>query len=749
MSLDSILNALNHSTENTNMDSQKFYAEEKLDCTDLSIAIAGIGSIQFPIQMNSIESLIKKSTAAKFGLREQTLLDTSIRNASEISADKISVQINQQKFKQMLDQMRDSLGLSENGVLTPYLHNLLIYGPGQFFKPHQDSEKIDGMVATLVIILPAAHIGGDLIIQHQQHSFHFESESITPQSLKCVAFYADCQHEVIPVKQGYRIALTYNLVLEPDLKDNVISPLKHDNPVLSQALKDYFSCEQEDDDPISLVYLLEHSYSEHSIRWPLLKGNNHLNSQALKAVAHELNLVSHLALAEIRQNWQTDGDEECPERFELIDEEISFSDWFDEKGQRLPYGDLYVSNDEICSAQELEHCEPDRIEAEGWMGNYGNTADYWYRRAAVILWRKVDQVVFHFQLNAEHALEQLIQLTELIGQEEEAKVILQRVHPLLRHSHFKSKSEFLNMLTQLSCYIQDSELASILLSKFPLKDFNSSLTHNITRWNEAYNVDWSIKQLYLWIEKDLKADYGYEKAPSMLEKFDEIILNLINQNADSRINALLIQHQINAITENNKRAYSRPPSEEIKIAHDRVNILNQTIKACFLQQDYKKYNQLIDYVLENPKLYPETALTETVLMLKNEVIRNDVVQSAYSKLRERVLNSLKKELAKGLRSQEDWSIDVPLSCSCSHCSTAAGFLKSSTEVERIWPLAADGRDHIAANFRSLELPIELSVLEGSRPYKLVMKKNKYLFINSEKRFKQISELYEKIMTGIK
>ena len=46
----------------------------------------------------------------------------------------------------------------------------------------------------------------------------------------------------------------------------------------------------------------------------------------------------------------------------------------------------------------------------------------------------------------------------------------------------------------------------------------------------------------------------------------------------------------------------RLPSEEIKIAHDRVNILNQTIKACFLQQqDYKKYNQLIDYVLENPK----------------------------------------------------------------------------------------------------------------------------------------------------
>lgn len=241
------------------------------------------------------------------------------------------------------------------------------------------------------------------------------------------------------------------------------------------------------------------------------------------------------------------------------------------------------------------------------------------------------------------------------------------------------------------------------------------------------------------------SDYSYKKAPSILEKLDEMILNLVNKSTDSRINALFIQHQINAITENNKSVYSRPPSEEIKIAHDRVNILNQTIKACFLQQDYKKYSQLIDYVLENPKLYPETVLTETVLMLKNKAIKDNVVQLAYSTLKERVLNSLKQELAKGLRLPDNWSIEIPLLCNCTHCTTATGFLTSSTEIERIWPLAADGREHIAAKFRSQELPVELSVIEGSRPYKLVMKKNESLFINSEKRFKQISNLYEQIM----
>src|SRR5205823_5132833 len=129
------------------------------DCDDLSMTIAGVGPIQFPIQLQDIDSLLSVSAAAKFGLREQTLLDKAVRDTSEISADKVSVQINQQKFNQMLTYMRKQLGLSEDTILTSHLHNLLIYGPGQFFKTHQDSEKLDGMVATLVIILPSPHIG--------------------------------------------------------------------------------------------------------------------------------------------------------------------------------------------------------------------------------------------------------------------------------------------------------------------------------------------------------------------------------------------------------------------------------------------------------------------------------------------------------------------------------------------------------------------------------------------------------------
>ncbi len=741
MLLDSIISALNHSTEQSQSLSEKFYVEDVIDCSDLSINIAGIGPIQFPIQISDIESLLKISESAKFGLREQTLLDKTVRDTSEISGDKISVQINQKKLNQMLSYMREQLGLADDTILKPHLHNLLIYGPGQFFKPHQDSEKLEGMVATLVIILPSPHIGGDLIVQHKQHSSCFESESIMPISLKCAAFYADCQHEVKSVKQGYRIALTYNLVLESKSENKV----KHHNPELIGALKEYFANGLEHSDPSSLVYLLDHSYSEHSLRWSLLKGNDQSNALALKTAAYELNLVPHLALTEIHQSWQTDGDDDSPERIELIDEEMIFSNWFDENGNALAYGNYYVSDDEVCSTHELENCEPDQIEMEGWMGNYGHTEDYWYRRAAVILWRQEDQIIFNFKLNAEQALMQLAQLTECKGNEEQTKVILKRIHPLLKSYDYQSKKKFLDLLTKLACYVRDGDVASMLLSTFLLKNFTSETTHNIAQWQEAYGVDWCLRQLRQWIEQDRFTEYGHKKKPSLLQNIDEIILNLIIQNIDTQIKVLFIQYQIEAITANDKGVYQERPSKEAKTISKRVTFFNQLLKGCLLQQDYCSHYNLIDYALENPKLYPEVALGETIFVLKNIITNALFTQSGYTKLKERVQDSLNKELAQGLRSSDDWAIKVQLSCNCERCKIAKEFLQSSKEIERIWPLAADGREHIAGVFNEHELPIDLSIIEGSRPYKLVMKKNARLFTDAQKRFKRLSVLYEKIL----
>ena len=54
----------------------------------------------------------------------------------------------------VLDGVRDELGLPPTTKLRAELHAMLVYGKGQFFLPHQDSEKDDAMVGTLTVTLP-------------------------------------------------------------------------------------------------------------------------------------------------------------------------------------------------------------------------------------------------------------------------------------------------------------------------------------------------------------------------------------------------------------------------------------------------------------------------------------------------------------------------------------------------------------------------------------------------------------------
>ena len=46
------------------------------------------------------------------------------------------------------------------------LYKLLVYEKGGFFLPHRDSEKDDGMVASLIVVLANPFEGGALVVRH-------------------------------------------------------------------------------------------------------------------------------------------------------------------------------------------------------------------------------------------------------------------------------------------------------------------------------------------------------------------------------------------------------------------------------------------------------------------------------------------------------------------------------------------------------------------------------------------------------
>jgi predicted 2-oxoglutarate/Fe(II)-dependent dioxygenase YbiX len=68
------------------------------------------------------------------------------------------------------------------------------------------------MFATLVVALPSSFTGGELVVRHKGHEACLDLQCSDPAETAFAAFYADCVHEVRPVTDGFRLALTYNLI---------------------------------------------------------------------------------------------------------------------------------------------------------------------------------------------------------------------------------------------------------------------------------------------------------------------------------------------------------------------------------------------------------------------------------------------------------------------------------------------------------------------------------------------------------
>jgi len=188
----------------------RVWAQGRLPAQALSVDVESLGLLAQPLSANQARTLHQFSEPARFGRREKTLLDPAVRHTGEISADLIGLEWQPNVFTALKRDVATALGVPQ---LDAVLHNLLIYGPGQFFKPHQDTEKHPGMIATLVLIWPSPHIGGTLRLQLGQQHAEFSSQHLQTDELRWFAFYADCHHEVLPVPEGWRVALTFDLVL--------------------------------------------------------------------------------------------------------------------------------------------------------------------------------------------------------------------------------------------------------------------------------------------------------------------------------------------------------------------------------------------------------------------------------------------------------------------------------------------------------------------------------------------------------
>ncbi|MGW4243480.1 2OG-Fe(II) oxygenase [Nocardia sp. NPDC004722] len=420
-----------------------FATRRSASADDLVIEVDGVGVLSWPVSGEQARALCAVADPARYGLREQTLLDPNVRDTWEVPRDRVDIDRERwgRTLGPMLEAVREDLRLPTTCELSAELHSMLVYEAGQFFLPHRDSEKADGMIGTLVVTLPSEFSGGGLVVTH-------DGESVTDtgavDELGFVAFYADCEHEVLPVTEGYRISLTYNLIAKNGTGAGAAGPVAE----LAEQLREHFATPvpvpswrreggPESRAPQRLIYLLDHQYSQRGLGQALLKGSDAARAGTLVTAAELAGCTTALALAEVREaysyepfddeewmcgrsrKWEfIDGawklvhedfapieDEEEPiedesgdalpaDHPEVIDPDafgeqytsrVTLTWWFDGQGGTGGAIDSMVHDDELCTDATRSPVPPFAVETEGYMGNDGCTVDRWYRRAAIVV----------------------------------------------------------------------------------------------------------------------------------------------------------------------------------------------------------------------------------------------------------------------------------------------------------------------------------------------------------------------------
>ena len=100
-------------------------------------------------------------------------------------------------------------------------------GEGAFFKAHQDTPRAADMFGSLVVVLPAPHEGGELALRHDGKEWTFDATKLLAgrtDAVAYVAFFSDVEHEVLPVRSGHRVTLTYNLYYGTRVEDTIATP---------------------------------------------------------------------------------------------------------------------------------------------------------------------------------------------------------------------------------------------------------------------------------------------------------------------------------------------------------------------------------------------------------------------------------------------------------------------------------------------------------------------------------------------
>jgi hypothetical protein len=714
-----------------------FSARLEAPVAGLGLEVAGVGPVNLPLRAPQVKRLISVARLALFGRGEQTLSDTSVRDTWQILPDQLSLAGPSwpSLLSGALEHFRDALGLPPTTRLRAEPHAMLVYGKGQFFLPHQDSEKDDAMVGTLVLSLPSAHTGGELVIEHAGHQCAYRASKT---DLTLVAFYADCRHQVTPVRTGYRVTLTFNLLAEPGTSAEASGPLAE----LAHSLGRHFGSpakprygSRESDPPTRLVYLLDHEYTQRGLSWERLKGADAGRAALLRAASGHAGCESVLALAEVKETWDAypEGDDPWNDYEddededggagedgdyvlqELIDDEVNMGWWTGPDGTGGEPISLRVHDYEVCASTASKDLMPYDSQYEGYMGNYGNTLDRWYRRAAVVVWPRERAFAARGEAGSRWALEEL-RAGIARGDLDRARNQAQSLAPFWKGT--RPQPELLDCALQVAAGLDAAETAAMLLEPFRAGALSPEHAGGLASAAERYGTGWTGRVVDAWFASEHRLQ---PQQHQWTEQLPELCAALRAHRAPTV--ARLLSAGVWSAVDSGLRMWTTTGPAEIRRAG--LQQLALPLRHVLAAADEELRDGILAALREHG---------DTVVECLMPLLRRATEASTSAEWGVAGLDALARDSADRLRAvcerppraADDWSV-AWAGCGCELCGVLGAFLGSRSRRVLEWPLATEGRRHVHTTIDSAELPVRHQTRRQGRPYTLVLTKTQELF----------------------
>jgi predicted 2-oxoglutarate/Fe(II)-dependent dioxygenase YbiX len=719
------------------------------------LEVAGVGPIALPLLPVQAEQLVAVAERAPHGRGEETLVDTTVRRTWQIGADRVRIQGKHwaRTLETIVVRAADGLGVSE--PVTAELYKLLVYDQGSFFVSHRDTEKAPGMFATLVIVLPSISAGGDLVVRHRGGEVRIDLRCPEPSETAFAAFYADCVHEVLPVTEGCRLTLVYNLVRRG--RGPLPEPPNYDGEQnrLASLLQAWGAGRKSPDDeaPQKLAYPLEHAYTPAELGFAALKGADAAVAGALAAAVRQSDTDLHLAFLTVEESGIADymggygsrrgrWSEPELEAGEVDERSVTLSEWRPLNGNPSLLVELPVADDELSPPDALDDMDPDEEYFHEATGNEGASFERTYRRAAFVLWPRERFFAVLNQAGLSVTLPYLEDLTErwTACGEGRRSHLWDQAHDLSGHMvskwptdawyprHDKAPSNTARMLMLLT-RLEDTARVDTLLAKIAAagghdKQDNTAIIGALATLSPAKRA--------AMIEQVIAGT-----ATMSLGACGDLLGRAVTALTD-RCKADLVPAAIRLVEElpgDPARAavpdmWRRGPGVEPGFIVDLLTALRQI--------DEGLAGRAADHILVWPDTYGHDAILVPAV---RRLIGITHSSAAVQRLRAVCLAHLRARIAQPLEPPKDWRRVNVLACSCRNCLELGHFLADPERRIWIYKAAEAERSHVEGTVTRARCDLDLTTDRRGRPYTLVCTKNQASY---DRRAKQRAQDLENL-----